>query len=118
MRKAFRICGLGLVAAMTLGIAACAGLTGSSVQPLTQAQISQNLDMAVYLLKSAGCLTSSLAAIAQPIVSISADAKGQQVLSASAGSGATACSITVPPTALPAPAPASAPLASAPVPTS
>lgn len=82
--------------------------------PLTPAQVQQDLANITYLMKAAGCLTSTAAAAAAPIISIAADAQGNQVLTATAATGAGLCALTVPATALPVPAPANAPATTVP----
>lgn len=103
----FRFVMFAVSAALTL--VAC-GTTG---QPLTPAQVQANLASATYYLQAVGCLASTAASVASPVISISGDAQGNQVLSAVGQSGAKACSLTVPATALPVPAPANAPAAAA-----
>jgi len=90
---------------LAIGLCACAGNGG---QPLTQAQVQQNLDNAVYLMQAAGCAVAAAGTAAAPVVSIAADAEGQQVLQAVDAAGSIVCKLVVPPTALPAPAPANA----------
>lgn len=95
-----------LLAATCIAVAGCQ--TGSAVAPLSQAQMQQNLNSALYFLQAGGCLASTLSAAAAPIVAIAADAKGNQVLSSVSATGASLCTVTVPPIAVPAPAPANA----------
>lgn len=102
------------VAALAL-LAAC---TSTGAPQLTPAQVQQNLAAATYYLQAVGCLTSSAAAVASPVISIEGDAQGNQVLAAVGQSGGKACTLTVPPTALPVPAAANAPAAVAAAPTS
>ena len=80
-------------------------------QPLSQAQVQSDLANVTYLMKAAGCLASSAAAAASPIISVAGDAQGNQVLAATSASGAVLCQMTTPATALPVPAPVNAPAA-------
>ena len=80
-------------------------------QPLSQAQVQSDLANVTYLMKAAGCLASSAAAAAAPIISVAGAAQGNQVLAATSASGAVLCQMNVPATALPVPAPVNAPAA-------
>lgn len=117
-KSAIRRSAIACSAFLTLTLGACStvsGLFGANGAPLTQAQLQANLQNAVYLMDAAGCAVSSAAKVAQPIVSIGADATGNQVLSAVGAGGAILCSLTVPASALPVPAAPGAPAASVPV---
>lgn len=96
---------------IALGAAGCAsaGSPALPVQPLTPAQVQQDLANFNYFAKAAGCAVATEGAAASPIVSLAADATGNQVLQAVDATGAVICNLTLPPTALPAPVPASAP---------
>lgn len=96
--------------ALVLVLGACSSTSGTA-QPLTAAQVQQDLANAVYLMQAAGCAVQNAAATAAPIISVSADSQGNQVLTAVNAAGAVACKLTVPPTALPVPATAGAPAA-------
>lgn len=105
------------------GVAALALLSGCALissaqtgQPLNQAQVAQDMQSALFILKTAGCVLDTAAVTAAPIVAISGDAKGQQVLAATDAGGKLLCTATMPPTSLPVPAPANAPAATAAVP--
>lgn len=80
----------------------------STGQPLSQTQVQSDLANATYLMQAAGCLATSAAAAAAPIIAVAGDAQGNQVLAATSASGAVLCQMTVPATALPVPAPANA----------
>lgn len=77
-------------------------------QPLSQAQVQSDLANATYLMQAAGCLTANAASAAAPIIAVSGDEKGNQVLAATSASGTVLCQMTVPATALPVPAPVNA----------
>lgn len=94
--------------AILLLTAAAGCSSGSSSSALTQAQVQQDAANVIYLMQAAGCVVSSLGTAAAPIIAISADAKGNQVLQATSQTGANLCNLTVPASALPAPAPAGA----------
>ena len=102
--------------ALAAMLSACAGTSNTPAQPLTQTQIQQDMQMGVYLLQAAGCAIAEASAIAAPVVMITSDAQGQQVLQAVSAGGVVACKVTVPPTALPAPVAAGAPAVTAPAP--
>lgn len=86
-----------------------------SGQPPTQAQIQQNAATVLYWLQYAGCVASTLGVAAAPIVTVAADAQGQQVLAATEAATGKVCTTTVPPSALPAPVAPSTPAIPVPV---
>jgi hypothetical protein len=112
MRKI--LCGAALALALS-GCSYVSGLVGTAAQPLTPAQVQQNLANVNYLFQAAGCAVAAEATTAAPIVQISADATGNQVLAAVDAAGTLLCKLTVPPTAIPVPAAPNAPAASAPL---
>lgn len=107
------------VISLVAGVGALAGCAlFNSVQtgtPLTPAAVQQDVDNAVYLMKASGCAIASAGAAAAPVISVAADAQGNQVLQAVTAAGTVACQLTVPASALPVPAPANAPAATAPI---
>lgn len=102
MRKFFTVAAVAL-------LAACSS-SGTLAPPaaLTPTALQTDAATALYDLQAVGCVASELGAAAAPIVSIAADAKGNQVLAKVDTTGATICSMTVPATALPTPVPANA----------
>lgn len=112
-----------IILAGTVSLFALTGATCSAPAPgappaLTQAQMQQNLQSALFILKTVGCIIDTAAQVAAPVVQISSNAQGQQILNAADASGKLLCAapVLVPPTALPAPAPAGAPPATLAVP--
>lgn len=111
-----------LTAAIIVLLASCAAVTAVKTgQPIDPAQVNRDLASITYLMQAAGCVTAEQAAIAAPVVTVSGDETGQQVLSAIGAAGQVQCRMTVPPTALPVPVPAGTPtvtvVAPAPAPT-
>jgi hypothetical protein len=82
-------------AAAAAFLAAC-----SSAGAPSSAQIQLDAQTALALLKTAGCAIDVAATAAAPIIAVTVDAKGQQVLQASDASGKALCAV---PVAAPAP---------------
>lgn len=108
-----------LVVFATMAVTGCSLISSLKAgTPLTQAEVQQDLANATYLMKAAGCAVAGASATAAPIIQVSGDAQGNQILAAVSAGGAIACQLTVPATALPVPAQPNAPAATAVVPAS